>query len=44
MKKPEYNEGPKAKERFENAMAALFKAKKSRLAKKIKKRPEKGKD
>jgi len=38
MKKREYNEGPKAKEKFERAMTALFQAKKTV------KKPKKGKD
>jgi len=44
MKKTEYIEGPKAKEKFEHTMAALFQIKKAGLAKKIKKKPPKGKD
>jgi hypothetical protein len=44
MKKTEYIEGPKAGEKFEHAMAALFRVKKTGLAKKIKKKPKKGKD
>jgi len=38
MKKQEYAEGPKAKEKFERAMTALFQAKKTA------KKPKKGKD
>jgi hypothetical protein len=44
MKKPEYQEGPKAKEKFERAMTALFQVPKSVGAKKIKKKSQKGKD
>ncbi len=44
MKKQEYEKGPKAKEKFENAMTALFQVKKTELAEKIKKKPKKGKD
>jgi hypothetical protein len=44
MKNPKYNEGPKAKKKFERTMTALFQAKKTELAEKIKKKAEKGKD
>jgi hypothetical protein len=44
MIKPEYAEGPKAKEKFEQTMTALFQVKKTELAKKIKKKSPKGKD
>lgn len=44
MKKPEYTEGPKAKEKFERTMTALFRIKKTKLNEKIKKKPKKGKD
>jgi|GEM_PF-2841456 len=39
-----YEEGPKAKEKFERTMTALFKMSKTELAEKIKKKPKKGKD
>jgi hypothetical protein len=42
MKK--YDEGPKAREKFEHAMTALFRVKKTELTEKIKKKPKKGKD
>jgi hypothetical protein len=42
--KSKYVEGPKAKEKFERTMTALFQAKKTGLAQKIKKKPNKGKD
>jgi len=44
MKKQEYNEGPKAKEKFERTMTALFQVPKSVGVKKIKKKATKGKD
>lgn len=44
MKKPEYQEGPKAKEKFERTMNALFRIPKSVGVKKIKKKAKKGKD
>jgi hypothetical protein len=44
MKKPEFTEGPKAKENFERVMTALFRVPKSVGAQKIKKKPRKGKD
>jgi hypothetical protein len=44
MKKTEYVEGPKAKEKFERAMITLFQVKKVERAEKIKKKPKKGKD
>jgi hypothetical protein len=44
MKKQEYEEGPKAKQKFERAMTALFQAKKMERAETIKKKPKKGKD
>ena len=42
--KVEYIDGKKAKEKFEHAMIALFRVKKTELAEKIKKKPKKGKD
>jgi hypothetical protein len=39
MKKREYKEGPKAKEKFERAMKALF-----QVSKVDSKKPKKGKD
>ncbi len=39
-----FDKGPKAKEKFEHTMTALFKVSKVELAKKIKKKKEKGKD
>jgi len=42
--KPKYVEGPKAKEKFERTMTALFQVKKTELAEKIKNKPKKGKD
>ena len=44
MKKIKYIEGPKAKDNFERAMTSLFQVKKTELAEKIEKKPEKGKD
>jgi hypothetical protein len=44
MRKAEYQEGPKAKKKFERAMTALFQVKKTGLVEKIKKKPQKGKD
>jgi hypothetical protein len=44
MKKTEYQEGPKAKEKFERTMTALFRAPKSVGPEKIKKKAKKGKD
>jgi hypothetical protein len=44
MKNTEYTEGPKAKEKFEHTMTALFQVKKAELAKKIKAKLKKGKD
>jgi hypothetical protein len=45
MKKTsEYAEGPKAKEKFERTMTALFQVKKTKIDEKIKKNPKKGKD
>jgi len=44
MKKTKYVEGPKAKEKFERAMTALFQVPKTIGAEKIKKKPKKGKD
>lgn len=44
MKKPEFMEGPKAKENFERTMAALFRVPKSVGVQKIKKKAKKGKD
>jgi hypothetical protein len=41
MKKTEYREGPKAKQKFERAMTALFRAPKAVA---IKQKPKKGKD
>jgi hypothetical protein len=43
MKKP-FDEGPKAKEKFERTMTALFQVRKLELIKKIKKKSKKGKD
>jgi len=42
--KKECTEGPKAKEKFERTMTALFRVPKSEVAEKIKKKPKKGKD
>jgi hypothetical protein len=42
--KPKYEEGPRAKEKFERTMIALFHVQKTELAEKIKKKPKKGKD
>jgi hypothetical protein len=44
MKKPVYREGPRAKEKFERTMIALFQVPKSVVTKKIKKKSKKGKD
>jgi len=44
MKKTEYTEGQKAKERFERTMTVLFRVPKSVVTKKIKKKPKKGKN
>lgn len=44
MKKTEFNEGPKAKEKFDRTMTALFKVSKTELVEKIKKKSKKGKD
>ena len=44
MKKQEYKEGPKAKEKFERTMTALFQIPKSVGVEKIKKKTKKGKD
>jgi len=45
MKKPKvYTEGPKAKEKFEQAMTALFQVPRSVIVKKLKKKTQKGKD
>jgi hypothetical protein len=44
MKKTKYIERPKAKEKFERAMTALFQVRKMELAQNIKKKPQKGKD
>jgi hypothetical protein len=44
MKKQEYEEGPKAKQKFERAMTAIFQVRKTERAEKIKKKPKKGKD
>jgi hypothetical protein len=41
MKKSKYIEGPKAKEKFEPTMTALFRIPKSELAEKIKKKAKK---
>jgi len=43
MKKPEYIEGPKAREHFERTMTALFRVPKA-VTKRLKKRRKKGKD
>jgi hypothetical protein len=40
MKKTEYQEGPKAKKKFERAMTALFRASKTVA---VKQKPKKGK-
>jgi hypothetical protein len=42
--KKECVEGPKAKEKFERTMAALFRVPKSVVTEKIKKKPQEGKD
>ncbi len=42
--KKQYVEGPKAKEKFERAMTALFRVPKSAVTEKIKKKYKKGKD
>ena len=42
--KKQFEEGPKAKETFERTMAALFRVKKTELARKITKKRKKGKD
>jgi hypothetical protein len=42
--KKEFDEGPKAQEKFERTMTALFRVPKSVVAEKIKKKPKKGKD
>jgi hypothetical protein len=42
--KTKYVEAPKAKEKFERTMTALFKVSKTELAEKIKKKTKKGKD
>jgi len=39
--KKKYDEGPKAKDKFERAMTALFRAPKAAV---VKKKPKKGKD
>jgi len=44
MAKGEYEQGPKARKKFERAMTALFKVSKTELADKIKKRSTKSKD
>jgi hypothetical protein len=44
MKTREYAEGPKAKEKFERTMIALFQVKKTERPEKIKKKATKGKD
>jgi hypothetical protein len=44
MKKSEYIEGPKAKEKFERTMTALFRVPRSVVVEKIKKKAKKGKD
>jgi hypothetical protein len=44
MKKSKYAEGPQEKDKFEHTMTALFQVKKAELAKKIKKKAQKGKD
>jgi len=43
MKKT-FEEGPKAKQKFERTMTALFRVPKSVVAKKIKEKAKKGKD
>jgi hypothetical protein len=42
--KPTYNEGSKARDKFERTMKALFRVPKSEITEKIKKKPKKGKD
>jgi len=42
--KSKCTEGPKAREKFERTMTALFKVKKTKLAEKITKKSKKGKD
>jgi hypothetical protein len=42
--KKRFDEGPKAKKKFERTMAALFRVKKTEIAEKIKKNTKKGKD
>jgi len=42
--KRKYEEGKKAQQKFEQTMTALFQIKKTELAQKIKKKPQKGKD
>jgi hypothetical protein len=42
--KKKFEEGPKAKDKFERTMTALFRVPKSVVTKKIKKKPKKGKD
>jgi hypothetical protein len=44
MKEPKYHEGPKAKEKFERTMTALFSVPKSVVTAKIKRKKKKGKD
>jgi hypothetical protein len=44
MKKIECIERPKAKQKFERTMTALFQVSKSVVTEKIKKKPKKGKD
>ncbi len=44
MKEKQYDEGPRAREKFEGTMIALFRAPKSIGTKKMKKRSKKGKD
>jgi len=44
MKKAEYQEGPKARKKFERTMTTLFQIPKPVSIEKIKKKPKKGKD
>jgi hypothetical protein len=44
MKKTEYTEGPKARDKFERTMKALFRVPKVEVTKKLTKKHKKGKD
>ncbi len=44
MRSRKYDEGLKAKDKFERTMTGLFRFKKTELAEKIKKKSKKGKD